>query len=72
MEFDYFIPYNTDYGKIGFLMAFNWQTHTLHYFVGACHGLNSTIDMNQVYNGGVELPPEAGMVIFFGEWDDAS
>lgn len=71
MEFECFLAHNTDYGKIGFLMTQDYNG-TLHYYVGACHGFNANIDMHQVRNGGIELPPEAGMVIFFGEWDDAS
>lgn len=69
MDFQHFLTYMTDQGKLGFLMAKDWETGKLHFFVGSCHGLNTAIDMNQVYNSGVELPEQAGMVIFFGEWE---
>lgn len=67
MKFEAFIYRHTNNGKIGFLMTSDYSGE-LCYYVGACHGLNDTIDMHQVYNAGVEIPPEAGMVIFFGEW----
>ena len=47
MDFQHFLTYMTDQGKIGFLMAKDWETGKLHFFVGSCHGLNTAIDMNQ-------------------------
>jgi len=67
MLFEFVNWHQTTKGKLGFIMVFDQEAKRLHYYVGIGEGLNEQIDINHIYAGGYELPPEAGMAIFFGE-----
>jgi hypothetical protein len=50
-------------------MVLDWHTETLHYFLGLASGMNESIDINHIYNGGAKLPDYVGMGFFFGDWE---
>lgn len=58
------------YGRLVFVMALNPDTETLYFFVGIGQGLNDAIDVNNAVAHGMSLPREAGIAIFFGDWND--
>lgn len=58
------------YGRLVFVMALNPDTETLYFFVGIGQGLNDAIDVNNAVAHGMNLPREAGIAIFFGDWND--
>jgi hypothetical protein len=47
-------------------MVLDWHTEQLHYYLGIADGMNTNIDINHIYNGGVKLPDNVGMAFFFG------
>jgi hypothetical protein len=51
-------------------MALNPDTEKLYFFVGIGQGLNTAIDVNNTVAHGMSLPREAGIAIFFGDWND--
>jgi len=57
---------DTSKGRIGILMVLDWHTEQLHYYLGIADGMNTNIDINHIYNGGVKLPDNVGMALFFG------
>lgn len=59
--------YDTSKGRIGVLMVLDWHTEQLHYYLGIADGMNESIDINHIYNGGVKLPAHVGMGLFFGD-----
>ena len=59
--------YDTSKGRIGVLMMLDWHTEQLHYYLGIADGMNESIDINHIYNGGVKLHDYVGMAIFFGD-----
>ena len=59
--------YDTSKGRIGVLMVLDWHTEQLHYYLGIADGMNESIDINHIYNGGVKLPAYVGMGLFFGD-----
>lgn len=58
------------YGRLVFVMALNPDTEKLYFFVGIGQGLNDAIDVNNAMAHGMSLPREAGIAIFFGDWND--
>ena len=58
------------YGRLVFVMALNPDTENLYFFVGIGQGLNDAIDVNNAMAHGMSLPREAGIAIFFGDWND--
>lgn len=61
--------FDTNKGRIGVLMVLDWNTEKLHYYLGIADGMNTTIDINHIYNGGVKLPEAVGVALFFGDWE---
>lgn len=59
--------YDTSKGRIGIIMVLDWHTEQLHYYLGIADGMNESIDINHIYNGGVKLPAHVGMGLFFGD-----
>jgi hypothetical protein len=59
--------YDTSKGRIGVLMVLDWHTEQLHYYLGIADGMNESIDINHIYNGGMKLPDYVGMALFFGD-----
>jgi hypothetical protein len=59
--------FDTSKGRIGVLMVLDWHTEQLHYYLGVADGMNTSIDINHIYNGGMKLPDHAGMAFFFGD-----
>ena len=59
--------FDTSKGRIGVLMVLDWHTELLHYYLGVADGMNESIDINHIYNGGIKLPDSVGMAFFFGE-----
>lgn len=57
-------------GRLVFVMALHPDSADLHFFVGIGQGLNDAIDVNNAIAHGMNLPTQAGMAIFFGEWDE--
>jgi hypothetical protein len=60
---------DTSKGRIGVIMVLDWHTETLHYFLGLASGMNESIDINHIYNGGAKLPDYVGAALFFGDWE---
>lgn len=56
-------------GRVVFVMAMVPETEKLHFFVGVGQGLNDAIDVNNAIAHGVSLPTQAGIALFFGEWE---
>jgi len=57
-------------GRLVFVMALEPVSERLYFFVGIGQGLNDTIDVNNTMAHGMSLPREAGIAIFFGDWND--
>jgi len=57
-------------GRLVFVMAMVPNTEKLYFFVGVGQGLNDAIDVNNAIAHGMRLPVQAGIAIFFGEWDE--
>ena len=72
MNFETVIWYDTTKGKLGFVMCYDPIEERLHYYVGIGEGLNERIDINHIFAGGYELPAEAGVAIFFGNWEESA
>ena len=60
---------DTSKGRIGVIMVLDWHTETLHYFLGLASGMNESIDINHIYNGGAKLPDYVGRGFLFGDWE---
>ncbi len=71
MTFESVVWHETTKGKLGFVMCYDDTQERLHYYVGIGEGLNERIDINHIFAGGVELPAEAGVAIFFGNWEES-
>ena len=56
-------------GRLVFVMAMVPNTEKLYFFAGIGQGLNDAIDVNNAIAHGMNLPTEAGIAIFFGEWE---
>ena len=56
-------------GRLVFVMAMVPNTDKLHFFAGIGQGLNDAIDVNNAIAHGMSLPTQAGMALFFGEWE---
>lgn len=61
--------YDCSWGRIVFVMGMRHDDHKLHFFVGIGQALNDAIDVNNTIAHGFDLPTEAGIAIFFGEWE---
>lgn len=57
-------------GRLVFVMALNPDAEKLYFFVGIGQGMNNNIDVNNAVAHGMSLPREAGIAIFFGDWND--
>ena len=56
-------------GRLVFVMAMVPDTEKLYFFAGIGQGLNDAIDVNNTIAHGMGLPREAGIALFFGEWE---
>lgn len=61
--------YDSSQGTIVFVMAMVPDVPKLYFFVGIGQGFNSEIDVNNAIAHGFSLPVQAGITIFFGEWE---
>jgi hypothetical protein len=57
-------------GRLIFVMSLDSVSERLYFFVGIGQGLNDQIDINNTMAHGMPLPREAGIAIFFGDWND--
>jgi hypothetical protein len=57
-------------GRLFFVMLMEPVRERLHFFVGIGQGMNNTIDVNNAVAHGMSLSREAGIAIFFGDWND--
>jgi hypothetical protein len=57
-------------GRLVFVMLLDPVGERLHFFVGIGQGMNDTIDVNNTVAHGMSIPCEAGIAIFFGDWND--
>ena len=62
----------TTKGTIGFIMCFDEIEEKLYFYAGIAEGLNERIDVNHIFAGGFELPAEAGIALFFGNWEEST
>lgn len=56
-------------GRLVFVMAMVPDRPKLYFFLGIGQGMNDMIDVNNAVAHGVSLPTQAGIAIFFGEWE---
>lgn len=57
-------------GRLVFVMLLEPVRERLYFFVGIGQGMNNTIDVNNAVAHGMSLSREAGISIFFGDWND--